>query len=322
MHTRRLGTSDLHITRLGFGAWAIGGGNWEFGWGPQDDRESIAAIHHAIDLGINWIDTAAAYGLGRSEEVIGRALEGVSRRPYVFTKCGLVWDADRRIAHNIKADSIRCEVEASLRRLRVESIDLYQVHWPVMPPDKPATDLEEGWATMADLQRQGKVRWIGASNFRVDHLDRARAIAPIASLQPPYSMLRRGVERELLPYCQRYGIGVIVYSPMAAGLLSGAMTRERIAALPEDDWRKTMNPEFQEPQLTQNLAIVERLRAIGRLHGCGPGAVAVAWTLRQPAVTGAIVGARRPAQIDDWIGAADLNLSDAELDDIEDALRT
>ncbi len=320
MRTHQLGTSDLHITPLGFGAWAIGGGDWEFAWGPQDDRESIAAIHRAVDLGINWIDTAAVYGLGHSEEVVGTALEGVSRRPYVFTKCSLVWGADRKVSHSLEAASIRREIDESLRRLRVDVIDLYQIHWPTLPPGSPAPEIEEAWTTMTDLRRQGKVRWIGASNFTVEHLARARAIAPVVSLQPSYSMLRRDIERDILPYCRRHGIGVIVYSPMVSGLLSGTMTRERIAGFPDDDWRKTMNPEFQEPRLTRNLALVERLRAIGTRHGCGPGTVAIAWTLRQPAVTGAIVGARRPAQVDGWIGAADLALSDVDLREIDAAL--
>jgi aryl-alcohol dehydrogenase-like predicted oxidoreductase len=320
VRTHQLGTSDLHITPLGFGAWAIGGGDWEFAWGPQDDRESIAAIHRAVDLGINWIDTAAVYGLGHSEEVVGMALKGVSRRPYVFTKCSLVWGADRKVSHSLKAASIRREIDASLRRLRVDVIDLYQIHWPAFPPGAPAPDVEEAWTTMADLRRQGKVRWIGVSNFAVDHLDRARAIAPVVSLQPPYSMLRRGIEAEILPYCQRHRIGVIVYSPMLSGLLSGTMTRERIAALPDDDWRKTMNAEFQEPRLSRNLALVERLRAIGRRHGRSPGELAIAWTLRHAAVTGAIVGARRPEQVEGWIGAAELTLSEDDLRDVDAAL--
>ncbi len=317
MLTRQLGHTDLRITPVGFGAWALGGGGWRFGWGPQDDRESIAAIHRALDLGVNWIDTAAAYGLGRSEEVVAKALAGRSKRPYIFTKCGLVWDGDRQIRHDITRASILREIDASLRRLGVDAIDLYQIHWPQMPPGKPAPHIEEAWETLAGLQAAGKVRWIGVSNFTVEHLERARAIAPIASLQPPYSMLNRAVEDEILPYCRTHGIGVIVYSPMQSGLLAGAMTRERIAALPADDWRKTMNPEFQEPNLTRNLALVETLGAIGHAHSTTPAAVAVAWTLRHPAVTAAIVGARRPGQVDGWIGAPELALSRAELDEIE-----
>ena len=321
MRTRQLGTTDLHITPIGFGAWAIGGGGWEFGWGPQDDRESVAAIRRAIDLGVNWIDTAAVYGLGRSEEVVARALEGVSRRPHVFTKCSLVWGPDRRVSHDISPASIRREIEDSLRRLRVEVIDLYQMHWPALPPDGPAPLLEDAWRTLADLRTAGKVRWIGVSNFTPAHLERVRAIAPVASLQPVYSMLRRGIEADVLPYCQRHDIGVIVYSPMVSGLLSGSMTRERIAAFPDDDWRKTMNHEFQEPNLTRNLALVEHLRAIGARHGRSPGEVAIAWALRHPAVTGAIVGARRPEQVEAWAGAADFRLSEAEIAEIEARLK-
>ena len=321
MRTRQLGTTDLHITPIGFGAWAIGGGGWEFGWGPQDDRESIAAIRRAIDLGINWIDTAAVYGLGRSEEVVAKALEGVSRRPYVFTKCSLVWGPDRHISHDISPASIRREVEDSLRRLRVETIDLYQMHWPALPPDGPAPLLEDAWRALADLRTAGKIRWIGASNFAPAHLERVRAIAPVASLQPVYSMIRRGIEAEVLPYCRRHEIGVIVYSPMASGLLSGSMTRARVAAFPDDDWRKTMSPEFQEPNLTRNMALVEHLRAIGARHGRSPGEVAIAWTLRHPAVTGAIVGARRPGQVEAWAGAGDFSLSEPEIAEIEARLK-
>jgi aryl-alcohol dehydrogenase-like predicted oxidoreductase len=319
METRRLGNTDLRITRIGFGAWAIGGGDWEFGWGPQDDAESVAAIHRALDLGINWIDTAAVYGLGRSERVVATALEGRSPRPYVFTKCGLVWDEDRRIHHELKAASIRREVEDSLRRLRVETIDLYQIHWPVMPPTKPAPDIEEAWQTLADLRQAGKVRHIGVSNFSVEHLERILPIAPVSSLQPPYSMLRRRIEAEVLPYCERHNIGVIVYSPMQAGLLSGAMTRERVAAMPSDDWRAS-SPEFQEPRVTRNLQLVEQLRAIGRRHGRTPGEVAIAWTLRHSAVTAAIVGCRRPQQVDEVVGAAQFRLSVEELTEVERAL--
>jgi aryl-alcohol dehydrogenase-like predicted oxidoreductase len=313
METRKLGNSDLHITPIGFGAWAIGGGNWRFGWGPQDDDESVAAIHRALDLGINWIDTAAVYGLGHSEQVVARALKerGGSSRPYIFTKCSRVWDANGQIGDNLHAQSIRREVEDSLRRLQVDVIDLYQIHWP-----NPDPDVEEGWRTLADLRAQGKVRAIGVSNFDVKQMQRAQAIAPITSLQPPYSLVARGIEREILPYCQAQNIGVIVYSPMASGLLSGTMTRERIANFPKDDWRRG-GQQFQEPRLSRNLELVERLRAIGQRHGRTPGEVAIAWTLRQPALTGAIVGARRPDQIDGIIGAATFRLSDAEIAEIE-----
>jgi aryl-alcohol dehydrogenase-like predicted oxidoreductase len=311
MKAHRLGTSELDITPVGFGAWAIGGSGWEFAWGGQDDRDSIAAIHEALDAGVNWIDTAAVYGLGHSEEVVARALEGVRERPYVFTKCSMVWDQHRRIGHSLKADSIRRECEASLRRLRVEAIDLYQIHWP-----DPDVDIEEGWGTLAALKKEGKVRNIGVSNFNLEQMKRAQAIAPITSLQPRYSLLHREIEAEVLPFCGHQGIGVIAYSPMASGLLSGAMTPERIAALPADDWRKR-HPDFQEPALSRNLKLVRLLRAIGRQHGCTPAEVAVAWVLRYPGVTGAIVGARRPGQVPGVAGAADFRLSPRELAEIE-----
>ena len=311
MQTRKLGNSDLDITVIGFGAWAIGGGNWEFGWGPQDDQESVDAIHRALDLGINWIDTAAVYGLGRSEEVVAKALKGMSSRPYVFTKCSLVWDDKRDISHNLKADSLRREVENSLRRLQVDTIDLYQIHWP-----DPDPDIEEGWRTLADLKKQGKLRYIGVSNFNVRQMQRAAAITPITSLQPPYSLLDRGIEPDILPYCQKNNIGVIVYSPMASGLLSGGMTRERIAQFPQDDWRRT-NDWFKEPQLTRNLELAELLRKIGQRYNVTPGAVAIAWTMRLPAVTAAIVGARRPGQVDEIVPAANVKLSQDDLAQID-----
>jgi aryl-alcohol dehydrogenase-like predicted oxidoreductase len=300
MNTRPLGNSDLHITPLGFGAWAVGGA-WQFGWGHQDDNDSIDAIHRALDLGINWIDTAAVYGLGHSEEVVARALAGRAHRPYVFTKCGLVWDADGNTRRSMA--SIPRELDASLRRLQTDVIDLYQVHWP---PENLA-EVEPGLAALVEAQRQGKIRHIGVSNFDVPLLERARRVAPIVSLQPPYSIIRRDIEAEILPYCQRERIGVIVYSPMASGLLSGAMTRERIASLPADDWRRRSS-EYNEPKLSRNLAIVDELRDIGP-----PGEVAIAWTLKHPAVTAAIVGARNADQVDGWIGAATLQLSDAEV---------
>ncbi len=321
MDKRRLGATDLEITPLGFGAWAIGGGGWTFGWGPQDDAESLAAIARAVELGLNWIDTAAVYGLGHSEEIVARALAALpaADRPYVFTKCGLVWNEQGRIAHRLKADSIRRELEQSLRRLRVPALDLYQIHWPAFPPSGPAPDLEEAWTTLARLQREGKVRHLGVSNFDVAQMERVRAIAPIASLQPPYSMLMRGIEADVLPYCARHGIGVLAYSPMQSGLLSGTMTRARIAALPQDDWRRG-SPEFQEPRLARNLELVERLRAIGAPHGRSPGEVAIAWTLRRPEVTAAIVGARDARQVDGIVGAATFRLTAAEIAAIESAL--
>jgi aryl-alcohol dehydrogenase-like predicted oxidoreductase len=301
----------LFITPLGFGAWAIGGSGWEFAWGTQDDGDSIAAIHEALDAGINWIDTAAVYGLGHSEEVVARAIQGMNNRPHVFTKCNMVWNERGEISHVLKADSIRRECEASLRRLRVEAIDLYQIHWP-----DPDADIEEGWATMAALQAEGKVRHIGVSNFNVAQMQRAQAIAPITSLQPRYSLLHREIEGETLPLAARENIGVLAYSPMASGLLTGAMTRERIAALPADDWRKR-HVDFQEPRLSRNLKLVSLLRTIAKRRGRTPAEVAVAWVLHNPAVTGAIVGARRPGQVQDVAGAADFRLSLREVAEIE-----
>ena len=309
MQTRTLGDSDLAITPLGFGAWAIGGGGWAFGWSAQDDCASVAAIHEALDLGFNWIDTAPVYGLGHSEEVVARALAGRPTKPLVFTKCGRVWDDRREIGKRLTAASIRAECEASLRRLAIERIDLYQIHWP-----EPDEDMEEGWTELTRLKDEGKVRWIGVSNFSVSQLERARRIAPVTSLQPPYSLLRREVEPEILPFCRRHGIGVLAYSPMASGLLTGAWSHERLAALPEDDWRKHKNPLFQEPGFTRHLARVERLRAIAARHATSVGAVALAWVLANPAVTAAIVGARRQGQLADVAAAAQLVLSAADLE--------
>jgi len=314
MQMRKLGNSDLHITRVGYGAWAIGGSGWQFAWGSQDDNESVAAIHRALELGVNWIDTAAVYGLGHSEEVVGRALKDWrGSRPYVFTKCGLRGDAKGEVQKVLSADSIRGEVEDSLRRLSVDVIDLYQIHWP---PDPDSAALEEGWSTLADLKREGKVRWIGVSNFNVQELRRAQAIAPMTSLQPRYSLVHREIEDEILPYCLSEGIGVIVYSPMASGLLTGAMTRERAARLPKDDWRRR-HPDFTEPNLSHNLALVEHMREIANSHNRFVGAVAVAWTLQHPAVTGAIVGARNARQAEDVMRAAELNLTEEEVSEIE-----
>jgi aryl-alcohol dehydrogenase-like predicted oxidoreductase len=311
----RLGSAGPDITRIGLGTWAIGGAGWQFGWGQQDDTDSIAAIRRALDLGINWIDTAAVYGLGHSEEMVGRALEGRRDGVLVATKCGKVPNPDGTIGSCLRADSVRRELEASLRRLRTERIDLYQVHWPV-PDDR---ELEEGWAEIAKAVREGTVRWAGVSNFSVEQLKRVQAIHPVTSLQPPCSMLRRDIEQDLLPYCAANGIGVIVYSPMQAGLLTGAFTRERAAALPEDDWRRR-SPAFQEPELSANLAVVEGLRVIAARRGCSVGELAIAWVLRRPGVTGAIVGARRPDQIENTVGAADLFLTGAELAEIEELL--
>jgi len=311
MQTKKLGNSDLDITPIGIGAWAMGGGGWAFAWGPQDDNDSVAAIHAALDAGLNWIDTAAVYGLGHSEEVVARALKGRSSKPLVFTKCARVWNERREIGKSLKADSVRREVEASLRRLQLDTIDLYQIHWP-----EPDEDIEEGWTAMAQLQREGKVRWIGVSNFNVAQMRRAQAIAPITSLQSPYSLLAREIEAEALPYAQANGIGFLAYSPMKSGLLSGAMTRERIAAMPADDFRRRTAP-FQEPQLSRNLQLADLLRSIGARHGRSAGEVAIAWTLRHPAVTAAIVGMRSAQQAEGVIGAAEFRLSPEALDEIE-----
>jgi aryl-alcohol dehydrogenase-like predicted oxidoreductase len=314
MQTRKLGNSDLEITPLGVGAWAMGGPGWAFSWGAQDDEESIAAIRKALALGINWIDTAAVYGLGHSEEVVARAIEGISPKPYVFTKCARIWNEKGEIGKCLKADSVRRECEASLQRLKTDCIDLYQMHWP-----EPDEDIEEGWETMNRLREEGKVRWIGVSNYSVSQLRRVQQLGAVTSLQPPYSLVSPEVERELLPYAHQQHIGVLVYSPMKAGLLSGRMTKERALGLPADDWRRR-NPAFQEPQLSRNLELVELLRAIGAAHGRSPGEVAIAWTLANPAITAAIVGLRNPEQVDGVIGAATFRLSDDELQRIREWL--
>jgi len=322
MTLRGLGNSDLEITPIGVGAWAIGGGQWEFGWGPQEDDKSIAAIHAALDSGMNWIDTAAAYGLGHSETVVGRAVGGLRQRPYVFTKCSLVWDESGKISHNLQAASIRAEADASLKRLNIDAIDLYQIHWPAWqgrPESASPGSIEEAVGAMATLRAEGKIRHIGVSNFNARQMERALAVAPITSLQPPYSLLATDVESSTLPFALSHNIGVIVYSPMASGLLTGVMTRERIARLPEDDWRKR-SPNFQEPLLTRNLGLVEVLRGIGKKHNATPGEVAIAWTLKNPAVTGAIVGVRSKAQVSGIAGAPDVKLSPDEVSQIEQTL--
>ena len=309
--TTDLGSTGLRITRVGFGAWAIGGGGWEFGWGPQDDEQSIAAIQHALDLGVNWIDTAAQYGFGHSEEVVGRALAGLDERPYVFTKGGQPEGPGRTTIQSLRRDSLRRELEGSLTRLGLDAVDLYQIHWP-----KPEDEIEEGWATLVELRDEGLVRHIGVSNFSVEQLRRIQQIAPVETLQPPYSLIAREAEREILPFAEREGIGVIVYSPMGSGMLTGAMTRGRIAGLPDDDWRKH-DPRFQEPGLSEHLALVERMRAVAERHQTSIGAVAIAWTLTNPAVDAAIVGFRRAGQVDPIIGAAGLELSDQDVAEIE-----
>ena len=315
MKTRQFGNTDMQITPIGFGSWAVGGGGYQFGWGPQDDEQSIAAIHHALDLGINWIDTAAVYGLGHAEEVVARALKDRSDRPYVFTKCGRIWNDRGEISGSLKAQSIKRECENSLRRLQTDVIDLYQIHWP-----DPEQDIEEGWRAMAELKHEGKVRYIGVSNFNVSQMRRIMEIAPISSLQPPFSLIKPDILNDILPFCQEHNIGVIVYSPMASGLLTGTMTSERIINLPEDDWRKR-DPQFKEPRLSRNLKLVEVLNEIAFMHNVTPGVVAIAWTLQHPGVTGAIVGARRPEQVDGIIAAAEFQLTDSENATIEDFLK-
>ncbi|VAX26593.1 Aldo/keto reductase [hydrothermal vent metagenome] len=316
-----LGNTALEISPIGLGTWAIGG-DWSFGWGAQDDAESIAAIERAVDLGINWIDTAPVYGLGHAEKIVAQALKtlGSARRPLVFTKCGLVWDENKNIGHSLKSDSIRKEVEASLKRLQTEVLDLCQIHWPSFPPGSPSPDLETAWQTLADLITEGKIRHIGVSNFSVEQLERIQKIVPITSLQPPYSPLMRALENDVLPFCEKQNIGVIVYSPMHNGLLSGKMSRERIDTLPDSDWRKKVNPAFREPLLSRNLTFVEILRKIGKHHGRSPGEVAIAWVLRLPAVTGAIVGARNAAQVDGFVKAMNFRLSESEISEIEHQL--
>jgi aryl-alcohol dehydrogenase-like predicted oxidoreductase len=306
----------LDLSPIGIGAWAMGGGSWPYAWGPQDDDQSIAAIHAALDRGVNWIDTAAIYGLGHSEEVVGRAIAGRSFRPHILTKCSLVWNEKREISNSLKSDSIRRECEASLRRLKIDTIDLYQIHWP-----NPDPDIEEGWATLAKLKQEGKVRWIGVSNFTSKQMDRCRKIAPIISVQPPYSAISPEIEDDVLPYCQKHSIGAIVYSPMKSGLLSGKMTKERVANFPEDDFRRrALN--FQEPALSRNLELAELLKKIGGRHNRSAGEVAIAWTLRHPAVTAAIVGLRSPEQVAGVIGAMDFRLPPAEIEEIAEFRET
>ena len=312
--TRQLGNSDLHLTAIGFGAWAIGGGNWQYAWGNQDDNASISAILRALDGGMNWIDTAAVYGLGHSEEIVGRAIRQASHKPFLFTKCSMTWGDDRKIVNSLQ--HVRQECEASLQRLGVEAIDLYQIHWP-----NPEEQLEEGFSTMADLQKEGKIRYLGVSNFNVAQMQRVGKITPITSLQPPYSMLNRGVESEILPFCQQHNIGVINYSPMQSGLLTGAMTRDRIKNMPENDHRRNRK-EFQEPQLSRNLQLADLLQTIGTRHGVEAGVVAIAWTLHHPAITAAIVGGRSREQVDGVLPAGQFRLSPQEFDQIGNFLNS
>ncbi len=314
MQTRKLGYSDLNITDIGLGTWAIGGGGWKFAWGPQDDKESITAIRKAIDIGINWIDTAAIYGLGHSETIVGKAVKEMKKKTIIATKCGNCWDKNRKIFHCLKKDSIRSEVEASLKRLRVDVIDLYQIHWPI-----PENEIEEGWDTIATLIKEGKIRYGGVSNFSVEQLKRIQPIHPVASLQPPYSMLERGVEDELLSYCEKNNIGVICYSPMYRGLLTGKFSRERIASLPNDDHRRK-NMQFQKPQLSANLELVESLRPVAEKNNITLAQLAIAWVLRRKEVTAAIVGARSQSQIQETAAAGDVKLAEDDIEVIEKLL--
>jgi aryl-alcohol dehydrogenase-like predicted oxidoreductase len=311
MQTRALGNSDMNITPIGIGAWAIGGPGGDWNWGPQDDQDSIKAIRRALDLGMNWIDTAPAYGNGHSEEVVGKALRGLSQKPYVFTKCSIVWGEKHTSRNCLKAWSVREECEQSLKRLGLETLDLVQIHWP-----NPDADVEEGWGELANLKKEGKIRWIGVSNFSPAQMRRCQAIAPVTSYQPPYSALRRDIEKELLPFCRENQIGVIVYSPMQSGLLTGSMTRERIQKLPPGDWRHK-SEHFHEPLLTRSLALQDLLGKIAARHGFSAGVAALAWVLRKSEVTGAIVGLRRPDQVDGLIAAGDFRLSAGELDEID-----
>jgi aryl-alcohol dehydrogenase-like predicted oxidoreductase len=309
MDKKKLGNSDLDLTPIGFGSWAIGGGDWQFSWGPQDDNDSIAAIHKALDLGMNWIDTAAVYGLGHSEEVVARALKTTAHKPYVFTKCGLVWDEKREVPNSLK--QIRREAEDSLRRLAVSAIDLYQIHWP-----KPEEEIEEAWGVMTDLQKEGKVRWIGVSNFTAEQMERVMKIAPITSNQPPYSMLNRTIEAKILPFCEENNIGVINYAPMHSGLLTGAMSKQRVADFPKDDFRRNAK-NYQEPLLSRNLAVAEFLAKIGKIRGVSAGVVAIAWTLHHSAITAAIVGGRSAKQVEGVVPAATFRLADDEFAEIQ-----
>ncbi len=311
MQTRKLGWTDLELSTVGLGAWAIGGSSGRFGWGPQEDDDSIATIHRATELGVSWLDTAAVYGLGHSEEVVGRALKGLHQKPIIATKCSRRWGEDGVPYGNLKPESLREECETSLRHLGVECIDLYQMHWP-----QPDAQIEQGWSTMADLVKEGKVRYIGVCNFNVTQLKRIQPIHPVASLQPPYSMLVRGVESELLPYCAANHIGVVAYSPMQKGLLTGAVTRERVAAMPPSDHR-SRDSMFHEPQLSANLELVDGLRPIAERNGRTLAQLAIAWVLRRPEVTAAIVGSRRPAQIEETVAAGDWNLTPDDIQAID-----
>lgn len=314
MRTRKLGWTDLELSVIGLGTWAIGGGGWKFGWGPQDDEASVRTIWKALDAGINWIDTAAVYGLGHSEEVVGKAIKDLSQRPIIATKCGLTWNEKDEIINCLKKESVKKEAEDSLRRLQVEVIDLYQIHWPI-----PDEQIEEGWEAISELIEEGKVRYGGVSNFSVSQMQRVQKIHPIASLQPPYSMFRREIEKEILPFCASNNVGVIVYSPMQKGLLTGKVNPEWVSKLPPDDHRRN-DPMFQEPQLTVNMECVEKLKRIAEKHGKSLSHLAIAWVLRREEVTAAIVGARSPEQIAETALAGDWELDEATISEIETIL--
>jgi len=316
MKTRKLGYSDLNLTTIGIGTWAMGGGDWKFGWGPQDDQDSVTAIHAGLEQGINWIDTAPIYGHGHSERIVGNAIKGIRDSVIIATKCGRVWEGDsREIGKSLKAESIKKEVENSLQRLGIETIDLYQIHWP-----QPDEEIEEGWGTIADLIKEGKIRYAGVSNFDLNQLKRAQAIHPIASLQPPYNMFRREIEENVIDYCRANDIGIIAYSPMQAGLLTGKFSKERAAALPESDWRSS-HPFFIEPQLHANLEVVERLRVIAESKNISIPQLSLAWVLRKKEITAAIVGARKPSQIEETAKASAIQLNNNEIDEIEGILK-
>lgn len=315
MQTKQLGTTDLNLTQLGLGTWAIGGTGWPYGWGPQDEKESITTICKALDLGINWIDTAPVYGLGCAEEVVGKAIKGMTEKPIIATKCGLSWDDDQNVFGRLKAENVRAEVEASLKRLQIDTIDLYQIHWP-----DPKKDIEEAWTTLAELAEEGKIRHAAVCNFNVKQLKRIEHIYPVASVQPPYSMLERKIEKKLLAYCSNKNIGLIPYSPLQKGILTDKFTREWVEGLPEDDHRKTVDGRFQEPLLSSNLQLVEELRSIANQSGKSVVQIAIAWVLRRPEVTAAIVGARRPSQIEEAVGIGDWRLSSEDISVIDNLL--
>ncbi|WP_232298792.1 aldo/keto reductase [Granulicella tundricola] len=317
MTTKVLGNSDMALTAVGFGAWAIGGADYAFGWGSQEDTDSIGAIRKAVDLGVNWVDTAAIYGLGHSEEVVGQALKEIGgKKPYVFTKCSMRWNEKREIYRSLTAEGVRWECEQSLKRLGVETIDLYQIHWP-----DPDAEIEEGWGEMQKLKEEGKIRWAGVSNFSVAQMKRAQGIGVITSLQPPYSLINRRVGAEVLPFCLENGIGVINYSPMVSGLLTGKMTAERLSKMADDDWRKK-SPNFNEPKLSKNLSLADLLGEIGKKHGVETGVVAVAWTLNNPAITAAIVGGRNAEQVEGTSKALTFRLTGEEIAEIDSFVKT